>query len=356
MKKIIYIGWLNSKNVGDDLMIDIFNNFCDKYLSKNDYEIHSANIGVSIEELELYDTIVLGGGSIILDNTIDVLYEAVKRGKKVVVWGSGYDWIREEYIGDLKNTNKPQYILSFSDEIKLGEIIKKAEFFGIRGPLTKTLLKNSGINIDNLKVVGDIGFCLEPSPIDDSCPIFSFKDSDKVVAINWGTTLNRLYGEDEIKVENSLVDVCTSLIKRGYKIYIYTVWPVDMDRCISLYKKINDYNNVILDFRAYTGGELLSILKKCTFSINFKLHSNIISAVAGVPFVCLGYRFKCFDFVSSIDSDELIVSTSSENLEKDIEEVINIIENNYLQICSKFNKKISDYKEGIEKAFRENIR
>ena len=32
MKRILYIGWLGSNNIGDELMWEIFNDLCSEYL------------------------------------------------------------------------------------------------------------------------------------------------------------------------------------------------------------------------------------------------------------------------------------------------------------------------------------
>ncbi|SHI90412.1 Polysaccharide pyruvyl transferase family protein WcaK [Clostridium cavendishii DSM 21758] len=355
MIKIVYIGWLNSQNIGDELMLEVFKELCDKYLKLNETQISFANIGVTIDEIEDYDTIILGGGSILLENTIDVLYKAVNKNKKVIIWGSGYDWINKDFIPSLIDSNIPCYILPFKDEIKLIEIIKKSKFIGVRGPLTKALFKNSSNNINKINVIGDIAFLLKPSALSSNCPILSLDYSEKVIAINWGTTFNKLYGNNELNVENSLVSICKKLIENKHKIYIYTMWPTDIDSCINLYKKINDCNNVILDFNKYNGGQIISILEKCIFSINFKLHASILSAVASTPFVCLGYRFKCFDFIKSIDCDELIVATDSSNLEEDINTTINLIESKHDYICSKINNNISIYANSFEETFKNII-
>lgn len=49
-------------------------------------------------------------------------------------------------------------------------------------------------------------------------------------------------------------------------------------------------------------------------TINFKLHANVLSAACGIPFVCLAYRFKCVDFIHSLDVAELAVTTDEQDL------------------------------------------
>ncbi|MCM3166847.1 polysaccharide pyruvyl transferase family protein [Peribacillus frigoritolerans] len=144
------------------------------------------------------------------------------------------------------------------------------------------------------------------------------KTKKKIVGINWGTSFNRICGSNEIIVEDQLAETAKKLIQKGYKIYMFIVWKADINPSLRLYKKINDTQNVRLSTKYYHQNDLLNILQSCHFTINLKLHANVISAAAGIPFITLGYRFKSFDFAHSVGQNDFIISTDSQTITKEI--------------------------------------
>jgi hypothetical protein len=50
---------------------------------------------------------------------------------------------------------------------------------------------------------------------------------EKLIAINWGTTYNRLYSGKEKEIEDKLALVAKKLIKRNYGQPVYLQYPLD---------------------------------------------------------------------------------------------------------------------------------
>ncbi|MGL5507736.1 MAG: polysaccharide pyruvyl transferase family protein, partial [Paraclostridium sp.] len=280
---------------------------------------------------------------------------AINLGKKVMVWGSGYDWAEKDFIDLLESSESPPYLFSDSTEFKLNEISLNGQFFGVRGPLTYKLLEKSFIDMSNINISGDPCFLLKPKPMYEYTPILKITDDKPIVAINWGTCLNKIYGNNEHLIESTLTKVCKSLIASGYRLYIYVMWNEDIAPCTNLYNSIDDPRNVTLDTNLYCAGQILTLLEKCVFSINLKLHANIISSVARTPFICLGYRFKSMDFVKSINCEDLIVFTDDLNLKSSIEDKIDYISNNYDLITNKIDEEINKYNSFLEIPFVDNL-
>ncbi|MFT4142498.1 MAG: polysaccharide pyruvyl transferase family protein [Bacillus sp. (in: firmicutes)] len=128
---------------------------------------------------------------------------------------------------------------------------------------------------DKTKVIGEPGILLNP-------PV-TIRKKEKIVAINWGTTFNRLYGQDEAGIENELLQVSKKLIKLGYKILLYVVWGNGREASKRLYNKLDAPLNETYDSTLYSEKELIEKLASCRFSINFKLHANILSLAGNVP-------------------------------------------------------------------------
>lgn len=345
--KILYIGWIGCNNVGDELMFSCFKKLAKEKLGEETI-IKGILCNEKYDSFEGYDIVCLGGGSILIEGFIDVIFRALEKGKKIIVWGTGYDSLDEiSYIFDLLKRN---FVYLYPDltEEKINLISKKAMFFGVRGPITYRILEKSNVYMSNVLLSGDPGFLIEGSGKENK---FKFNKNDNVVGINIGTSMNAIYGRDEEKILNSFIKISNYLIELGYKIYLYSVWPKDNDIILNLYNKIESPKNVICDIDKKSGEELFDVIKNCVFTINFKLHGNILSATAGVPFICLGYRLKCFDFVESIDCEDLIIKTDSNDIYEELKTKVSYIELNKDYICKKMKRKINTYKSILYKTF-----
>ncbi|MGL5149793.1 MAG: polysaccharide pyruvyl transferase family protein [Clostridium sp.] len=345
--RILYLGWVGFGNVGDDLMLDIFKDMAkEKYgkdvVVKGKYPKHV------ITDFDDYDMVVLGGGSNLLEGYIECVYNAIQAGKKVIIWGTGYDeMLGRDFIERLENTNTPPYVFSDSHEEMLSEIAEKAEFFGIRGPLTLDIIRKSFIDTTNIKISGDPGFLLKPADISEKGTKIKFKKEDNIVAINLGRTFDRIFGKNEAKVNESIKEFCIELLNMGYKLYLYAMWETDLKSIFDLYGKLPKSDNIILDSVIHSGGELVTILSNCKYSINFKLHANIISAVANTPFICIGYRLKSYDIMKSLELEELLIPTDDENMFMSLKEKFDYVINNEEKIKAQLESKINEFKSNL---------
>lgn len=344
--RILYLGLVGSNNINDKLILDSF-----KKLVKNKYDDEKCTIkeffyAEDYSEFGEYDLVCLGGGANLVQGSINILYKALQEGKKVIVWGAGYDDLLEkQLINRIENTDAYPYLYSDSDEEKLNEIAKRAEFFGVRGPLTYKILQKSNIDMKNIVVSGDTWFLLEGVDIKGRGTNLNFDKRDKVVGINMGIYNNKIYGGKEEEVREELIKVCTKLLKNGCKLYLYSIWDCDLDIMLDMYKKLSMKENIIFDMYIHQDRELVSIIENCIFTINSSLHGNIVSAVANVPFISLGCTVKSYDFVKSIDCQKFNITTDSINMAEEIEECIWIIINYNKEIKEKISINIEKYKK-----------
>lgn len=353
MKKLLYIGWIGFNNLGDELLWHIFRDKCKEHLGEDQIEIIPSVPGTDMKNFEKYDAVILGGGSLLLPGYLQILQNALHQGKPVMIWGSGLDWIEKNNLDLLINDQ----LLSMEQNFKqkdievLDEVIEKALFVGIRGPLTKKAIEImlGSEKTKKVEIIGDPGLLLkEPDPK-------KLSSKEKLIGINWGTTFNRLYGGNESLVEKQLVEAAKKLIESGYKLMIYSVWGDDRPHCERLYEKINHPESVILDKNLYTEQQLIEKLSKCTATINFKLHANYLSFAANVPAIALGYRFKIFDNAASLGLEQLVVSTDSQQLTKEILDRIEIIEKSGEAILEQYQSSKKKYQPLLESLFTKNF-
>ncbi|KGR76858.1 polysaccharide pyruvyl transferase family protein [Ureibacillus sinduriensis] len=361
MKKVLYIGWIGYKNLGDELMFDLFK---EQFLTLgDDYQLDSANIEhkyLKNVRLQGYDLIVLGGGSLLSGNNnlihpyiINYLYDCILLSKKVMIWGSGIDWAPKSFIELLDNNVKIP--LSISDDLKtkMITVFNKSVWSGVRGPLTLKLLEQYGVQ--NTHLSGDPGFLLDSQHHSNERNVQTHFDllqaNDKIIGVNWGTSFNHIYGQDELRVEEQLADALNHLILKGYHVYLYIVWQADLPAIEQLYSKLIDKNKVTFDKKLYNHNELMSLMQIFTFTINFKLHANYISLAANIPFIALGYRFKVFDFIKSVNLEDYIISTDEQNISEQIVIMESEIIKNKTSIKKNNNCYLELYREKVKKPF-----
>lgn len=309
VRKILYVGWIGFNNLGDELMWKVFEQLSHKHLDANQAQVIPSLPGVDLVDLSPYDTVVLGGGSLLVPGYANVAHRAVQQQKRLLVWGSGYDTQQPVQIDSAGRLLESRFGESDKMRQMLREIGRHATFFGVRGPLTYQYLQAAGVE-GRLAVSGDPGMLLLPLLTDES----PARNQEPVIGINWGTSYNRIYGKNEATVEDALATAARQLIEDGCKLYIYTMWGPDREANKRLCQKIGVPHKTTLDLDVHSHTELMRRLQKMDATINFKLHANVLSAACGVPFVCLGYRFKCFDFTHSLDVSELTVATDEQDL------------------------------------------
>ncbi|MDN4523033.1 polysaccharide pyruvyl transferase family protein [Fictibacillus fluitans] len=350
MKKVLYIGWIGFGNLGDELLYHLFQDLSKKYLNEKQFKIIPSLPGVDIKKVEDYDIVVLGGGSLLLPGYIAVLKSALDLEKDVFIWGSGLDWIGEDQLKLMLEGKTPSFQQNFKDsDVELMvKTMSRIPMVGIRGPLTQKVMEMIGADPSNIEIIGDPGLLLKP-------PSVTLK-KERIVAINWGTTYNRLYGQNEQAVEDALVQIARKLIQSGYKIWLYVVWGSDRGASKRLFERINDPDHVTYDPTVYTEDQLMTKLSRCTFSINFKLHANMMSLTAKVPCIALGYRFKVFDLFQSLGLEEYVVSTGSELLLLDLYERVHLIEKNSIKIVQQYQKCRQLYSQPLIKPFKTHFK
>lgn len=78
MRKILYVGWIGFNNLGDELMWRVFEQLSRKHLDVQQFQVIPSLPGVDLVDLSPYDTIVLGGGSLLVPGYVDVAHRAAR--------------------------------------------------------------------------------------------------------------------------------------------------------------------------------------------------------------------------------------------------------------------------------------
>jgi polysaccharide pyruvyl transferase WcaK-like protein len=346
-KNILYLGWLGYGNIGDDLLYDVFKKMVLSISPDTIVNYYCPLPNKKIDKKN-YDLVVLGGGSLlgkyIAPSTSPfVLFclELVKEGIPLAIWGSGLDLRSKEYTQSIISNYKQNVcfeVSNLSPNPDYSVIVEHSQRTGVRGNITKYLL-----NSTKVEVIGDAGIIFDrvfPN-IPDFQEFEHISPGNKLVLINWGTSFNRILGQDEQRVEDELKKVVDELLNDGYEIVIYPVWGKDIAVCKEFAKGFSGRKLKCID-KLYNVFQISNLIKKCRFTINFKLHANILSMAYQKPFICLSYGLKGYDFCDSINSLNLCLPTDSIK-EKNILEKINHINSNYNILENKYRKFINVY-------------
>ena len=321
MNKILYVGWVGYNNLGDELMFDLFKEQLS--LLGKEYKIDYVNCEKRYLDNAFcseYDLIVLGGGSIlngpkftISPIIIDFLYQALMLDKKIMMWGTGIDWLAASTISALEKKQEITLAIPESLRMKIKTVFSESVWSGVRGPLTLEVFNRIGVS-KHMKICGDSAFLLDSGP--KSATVIN--QNQQTIGVNWGTSFDYVYGKNEQHVEDQLASALQELIRQGYKVYFYIVWKGDIDAVKRLYHKVNRNESTVLDTKLYDRHDLMDVMKQFAFTINFKLHANYLSLAAQVPFIALGYRFKIYDFVKSVDLEQQLVAMDGDQIYEEI--------------------------------------
>lgn len=345
MKKVLYLAWIGFNNLGDEWMRAMFEQLAKLHLSPEEYQVIPSVPGVDIKDVTKYDTIVMGGGSLLIPGYLDILHDAVRQEKRILIWGSGHDRLHPLSFGSHAPPESEGFCL------KMKEVVDHAAYCGVRGPWTIEYMRQMGVAMDRVTLSGDPAMLSSPPAADSD----DEQTGERWIGINWGTSYNRIYGKDEAYVEDQLASAARFLIEEGYKIYVYPVWGPDREACKRLCNKIGASDKVVYDAGVHSYEKYLQLMKRFDLTINFKLHANVLSAAADVPFICLGYRFKSFDFAHSIGLPQLAISTDAAQLAERIRDTAAYALANKRSIIEQIGSHRQAVTASLEKPFLERL-
>jgi polysaccharide pyruvyl transferase WcaK-like protein len=272
------------------------------------------------------DLSIIGGGtifSVLADEYKNSLYCKAKGGVTetkekfldqnipTIMWGSGILPDMELYPKEMIHKD-------------CASVLDKLEFVGLRGPISKRKVEESGFN--KSQIVGDPALFLTSNK--------KVKKVHNRVAINLGNITTWKFGPIQPIIESTKKFI-QYLINKKFEIILFLMAPQDLP----LIKKIETEETKFLTFD-HSSSYMINFFKTCKCVIGARLHSAVLSAAANTPFISLAYRDKCLDFVKSIDLEDFSIRTDDKNIYENLVDKFEKIDTKHNEIINK----ISTYK------------
>lgn len=319
VKKILYLGWIGQANVGDEVLFEVFKTLfylsIDRNKTQCEFRIdgYQENQHYKID-ISAYDLVVLGGGSIFqFISYLNLCKNAQFLEIPTVSFGTGMDGLfagnSAAFDANSFLNHQDPHLISI-----LFQVASNMKLLSVRGPFTKAVLCSTGIEETQIDVVSDPALFY-----DENRRAVPSGESNRVL-VNWGTSFNHVLGKNEERVERELAIAIRSLIERGFDVTVYPVWWRDVECVIRLADRVDHAKckpiNVVYDAHG-----LASFLANSAFTVNFKLHANIMAAAVGVPFISLAYRGKCFEFAETLHCNDLAIGTDKASARAILEKI-----------------------------------
>ncbi len=294
-RKCFYIGWTGHANLGDEALREaIFKLFASQLIF---IEKRGALVRL-FEKLKWvrFDVLMLGGGTLIMRSQIILDMLLQWQIPKKVIFGTGV--ANQVFWKDIPDL--------YGDFSKWKEFLEKVDYLGVRGPISKKLLEDMGLNRD-FSITGDPVLYF-------TRPIRGPKVKKKKLGVNIGTThhprfSDLLWGRNEKLFVEEFSKFLRVMLQDGWEIEFIPVYPKDLgviDAAIDLsggkgkISIFQDYHSVKQTLNRMEGYDVF---------VGQKLHSVVLAYCANTPAIMIEYRPKCRDFMASIGMEKFNLRT-----------------------------------------------
>lgn len=271
---VAYSGFGTSTNLGDRVCLEaaraIFPAHGVRQLLPESREDLLARLGLGVEHV--FGGIVLGGGTLMNHRYLPTLRWIARSGVPAVAIGTGVgDWGWGIFDGRAAARSVRKELPAF-------------EAIGVRGPLSRRWLEHVGDR--EVEVVGDLALALTVEELGGSP-----SGSTVPFCLNWEIRrYPRLLAE--------IVRVLRDLASRGLEPVPILFSPQDRALTAEVAGKVSPRGNPPALLRSFR--EFAAAVRDAHMLVGSRLHSCVLAAATGVPFVSLSYSAKCLDFAESV--------------------------------------------------------
>ncbi|MBB6681129.1 polysaccharide pyruvyl transferase family protein [Aequorivita sp. 609] len=303
-RKAVYIGCTGHSNLGDEgVFIAIQGLLKEKiYLYPISYVKPSSGKYLRSWLFKAPDLIILGGGTIIKKSKKESYLKLLTEyhfkfpNAELVVFGSG--------VADPELAHQIGFP---SDAQDWKVVLDKCLFIGVRGELSKIILRDSWAVKPEISIIHDPAIYFKRHNL-------KLKDKQKKIAVNFCNIIGRIYGLNQKHLESFAVELVSSLLSEGWKVFLYPTAKSDIP-----YMKNFLGSEIVSQVRIYENyknlEQSLSFMESIDVFVGQRLHSIIFAAITYTPFYAIEYESKTTDFLMSLGVEG--VSKRTDQLEVD---------------------------------------
>ncbi len=289
-KRVVFYGGFGHGNLGDDAAPVVARKLLNmpiRLASKRNY----AFVPHAVK------TLLIGGGGIFHWQAPYIPRLLLKKEKwkfPVIVFSAGINC---------------DYYRTFSEGAieKIKKLCNLADVLAVRDELTLSFLRSFGVN-KKINIIPDLALALKEEPVEPG-----FKKEGFTVGI--ATAAHTEFTTNKIHESAAIItDFVNYLFNKGYRVIFLPFQISETDKmderriASELIGGARDANNITLVNHAYSPSQMLYVMKHyCDFILGMRLHANVFSANAGIPFLSLSYNIKQNAFLKMLDLSRLNV-------------------------------------------------
>ncbi|RXT14645.1 polysaccharide pyruvyl transferase CsaB [Ammoniphilus sp. CFH 90114] len=305
MKKVLISGYYGFDNAGDDTVL---------FGIINSLRKHGPTIDIAVLSNKPKETTALFGIPAYNRWSFPTILRQLKHSDLLIMGGGSL----------LQDATSPRSVMYYLSIVMMAKMLKKPVIFFAQGfgpithPLSKVLIK-SIVNKVDVITVRDQGSADDMRSLGVTRPIHITADPAVTIQrsdVNLGLAKPKLVMNEKKSIAISIrkwkneenykrvmAQMADEMIRKNWNVYFLPMqYPADVAPSRDIIEYMEESGAVLLD-EQMNFQEIISFIGNMDFVIGMRLHSIIIAAVLGVPFVGVSYDPKIDRFIERVNMD-----------------------------------------------------
>lgn len=241
-----------------------------------------------VQQLKQTDLLIMGGGSLLQDATsprsviyyLSIVTIAKLLNKPVIFYAQGFGPISHRF-----------------SKLLIRWIVNKVDVITVRDEGSAEDMKRLGVRRP-IHISADPAIMIRPEDVDlDASRSRLLRNGKKSLAISIRAWKN------EQKYKKEIAKMADEMIEKGWNVYFLPMqYPADVPPSQDILHEMEQPGAIVIN-EQMNFHEIISFIGNMDFVIGMRLHSIILAAVMGVPFVGVSYDPKIDRFVERVKMD-----------------------------------------------------
>lgn len=305
MKKVLISGYYGFDNAGDDtVLFGIISSLrqhhpaIDIAVLSNKPRETTALFGIPaynrwsfstiLRQLKRADLLLMGGGSLLQDATsprsvmyyLSIVTMAKLLHKPVIFFAQGFGPITHPL-----------------SKVLIKTIVNKVDVITVRDQGSADDMRNLGVT-QPIHITADPAVTIRPSDVD-----LSLAKPKLVPNGNKSMAISIRKWKNEENYKKVIAQMADEMVRKNWNVYFLPMqYPADVAPSRDIIRYMKEPGAILLD-EQMNFQQIISFIGNMDFVLGMRLHSIIIAAVLGVPFVGISYDPKIDRFIERVEMD-----------------------------------------------------